>query len=100
METTIGHETSEHLSHALGEAAVRMWSRLPHDIQQHLFEEVIASRGNRSGRSSPSFCTNSMREPRPQSKRERSPNRTAWAAKEISLKVKPAAFSSTRPGER
>jgi hypothetical protein len=45
METTIGHETSEHLSHALGEAAVRMWSRLPHDIQQHLFEEVIASRG-------------------------------------------------------
>jgi hypothetical protein len=42
---TVGHQTSEHLSYALGEAAIRMWSRLPHAVQQQLFEEAIASRG-------------------------------------------------------
>jgi hypothetical protein len=35
------HETSEQLSRALGEAVVRMWSHLPHDIQYHLFEDTL-----------------------------------------------------------
>jgi hypothetical protein len=35
----------ELLSHALGEAVVRIWGGLPKPVQQHLFEEVITSRG-------------------------------------------------------
>ena len=35
------HETSEQLSRALGEAVVRMWSHLPHDIQYRLFEDTL-----------------------------------------------------------
>jgi len=42
---TIGQKTEERLTHALGEAVVRVWSRLPHDVQHELFEEAIASRG-------------------------------------------------------
>jgi hypothetical protein len=37
----IGHETSEQLSRALGAAVIRLWSYLPHDVQYHLFEDVI-----------------------------------------------------------
>jgi hypothetical protein len=39
------HETSEQLSRALGEAVVKLWSRLPQDIQHSLFEEVAMLRG-------------------------------------------------------
>ena len=35
------HEISEQLSRALGNAVVRLWSYLPHDVQYHLFEDVI-----------------------------------------------------------
>ena len=30
---------------ALGEAVVKMWSKLPHDVQQHLFEQAVTSHG-------------------------------------------------------
>lgn len=30
---------------ALGEAVVKMWSKLPQDVQQHLFEKAVASHG-------------------------------------------------------
>ena len=39
------HETSEQLSRALGEAVVKLWSRLPQDIQHSLFEEVATLHG-------------------------------------------------------
>jgi len=37
------HETSEHLARALGEAVIRIWGRLPHDIQHTLFEQAATS---------------------------------------------------------
>jgi hypothetical protein len=41
----IPQHNPEQLSHALGEAVVRIWGGLPQPVQQHLFEEVITSRG-------------------------------------------------------
>jgi hypothetical protein len=41
--------TSEQLSRALGEAVVRIWSRLPQEVQHNLFEEAIASHGAEHG---------------------------------------------------
>ena len=38
-------ETAEQFARALGYAVVRNWSRLPHDVQDHLFEEVVTSQG-------------------------------------------------------
>ena len=38
-------ETQEQVIGALGRAIVKLWSQLPHDIQQHLFEEAIRSEG-------------------------------------------------------
>jgi hypothetical protein len=38
-------QNSDQLAHALGEAVVRLWSRLPHDVQQRLFEEAISAHG-------------------------------------------------------
>jgi hypothetical protein len=35
----------EHFSRALGEAVVRIWSYLPHDVQHHLFEEAVVAQG-------------------------------------------------------
>jgi hypothetical protein len=37
----IAQETSAQLSRALGEAVIRLWSYMPHDVQYHLFEDVI-----------------------------------------------------------
>ena len=39
------HQTSEQLSRALGEAVVKLWSRLPQDMQHDLFEEAVTLRG-------------------------------------------------------
>jgi len=39
--------TAEELPHALGQAVVRIWGRLPHDVQQEIFEEAITARGER-----------------------------------------------------
>jgi hypothetical protein len=36
---------TEQLTRALGEAVIRMWSDLPQDVQNHLFQEVVASQG-------------------------------------------------------
>ena len=38
-------DTQERVFGALGKAVVRVWSQLPHDIQQHLFEEAVTSQG-------------------------------------------------------
>ena len=37
--------SQEQLSRALGEAVIRIWSRLPHEIQHDLFEEALACEG-------------------------------------------------------
>ena len=37
--------TAEQFTSALGEAVVRVWSRLPQDVQHHLFEHAVTSRG-------------------------------------------------------
>jgi hypothetical protein len=36
---------AEELTRALGEAVVRIWSNLPKDVQNHLFQEAVSSRG-------------------------------------------------------
>jgi hypothetical protein len=38
-------EPKEVLVRALGEAVVRIWSKLPQAVQQHLFEEAVMSHG-------------------------------------------------------
>jgi len=38
-------EPKELICRALGEAVVRTWSKLPQAVQQHLFEEAVASHG-------------------------------------------------------
>jgi hypothetical protein len=40
-------ETSIQISLALGEAVVRSWDRLPHDVQRALFEQTVSSHGER-----------------------------------------------------
>jgi hypothetical protein len=37
--------TKEQLTHALGEAVIRIWSHLPQEVQDHLFKEAVASQG-------------------------------------------------------
>ena len=44
----IAHEISEQAARALGDAVVRMWGRLPADLQNRLFERRSARRTNRS----------------------------------------------------
>jgi hypothetical protein len=36
---------TEQLTQALGDAVIRIWSDLPRDVQDRLFKEVVASRG-------------------------------------------------------
>jgi len=33
------------LTHALGEAVIRIWSNLPQDVQNHLFQEAVTCQG-------------------------------------------------------
>jgi hypothetical protein len=37
-------EAAEQFSRALGDAVVRMWGQLPHDLQNRLFEEAVTCR--------------------------------------------------------
>lgn len=39
----IAIEVSDQLARALGDAVVRMWGRLPADLQNRLFEEAVSS---------------------------------------------------------
>jgi hypothetical protein len=39
----IALETSEQFSRALGDAVIRIWSRLPPNLQNQLFEEAVTS---------------------------------------------------------
>jgi hypothetical protein len=43
----IALETSQQLSRALGDAVVRIWGRLPADLQNRLFEEALSSQDDR-----------------------------------------------------
>ena len=36
---------TEHLTRALGEAVIRIWSNLPQEVQNHLFQEAVTSQG-------------------------------------------------------
>jgi hypothetical protein len=36
---------TEQLTRALGEAVIRIWSNLPQDVQNHLFQEAVMSQG-------------------------------------------------------
>ena len=39
------NETSDQFARVLGDAVVRTWSRLPHDIQQLIFEQAVSAHG-------------------------------------------------------
>jgi hypothetical protein len=41
------HDTPDDFSRALGQAIIKMWGQLPHDVQFHLFEQTVASQGER-----------------------------------------------------
>jgi hypothetical protein len=36
---------TDQLTRALGEAVIRMWSNLPQDVQNHLFQEAVSWQG-------------------------------------------------------
>ena len=36
---------TDQLTRALGEAVVRIWSNLPQEVQNHLFQEAVTSQG-------------------------------------------------------
>ena len=36
---------TDQLTRALGDAVIRIWSNLPQDVQNHLFQEAVASQG-------------------------------------------------------
>jgi hypothetical protein len=44
----LSNEAKEKVFHALGESVVKIWSRLPQDIQHHLFEGAVGSQGESS----------------------------------------------------
>jgi len=37
--------TADQLTRALGEAVVRIWSNLPQDVQNHLFQAAVTFQG-------------------------------------------------------
>ena len=37
--------TADQLTRALGEAVIPIWSNLPQDVQNHLFQEAVMSQG-------------------------------------------------------
>jgi hypothetical protein len=38
-------ELREQLARALGEAVIKLWSKLPHDVQHDVFEEALTVEG-------------------------------------------------------
>jgi hypothetical protein len=42
---SIPDDTVQQLRRALGDAVIRRWSTLPHDVQHDLFEEAVKSHG-------------------------------------------------------
>jgi hypothetical protein len=38
-------DANDELNCALGEAVIKLWSRLPHDVQHRLFEAAVTARG-------------------------------------------------------
>ena len=41
--------TTDRISRALGDAVVRIWAGLPHDLQSQLFDEVVAENEEMKG---------------------------------------------------
>jgi hypothetical protein len=41
--------STDRISRALGDAVVRMWAGLPHDLQSRLFDEVVAENEEMKG---------------------------------------------------
>ena len=41
--------TTDRISRAMGDAVVRVWGRLPHDLQSQLFDEVVAENEEMKG---------------------------------------------------
>ena len=54
-------EAQEQVIGALGRAIVKLWSQLPHDFQQHLFEEAVRSEGESVRRQVAVFSITSIR---------------------------------------
>jgi hypothetical protein len=42
---SIDPTTRDQITRALGEAVVRIWSNLPQDVQNHLFQEAVTTQG-------------------------------------------------------
>jgi hypothetical protein len=57
-------EVDDRLFLALGRAASRLWSDLPQEFQQRLFEEAVMFRVRHSGSPSRSICTTNTSEQR------------------------------------
>ncbi len=45
MVDPIPSVTADQFTRALGEAVIRTWSNLPHEVQNHLFQEAVTSQG-------------------------------------------------------
>ena len=52
---------TDQLTRALGEAVIRVWSNLPQDVQNHLFQEAVSSQGEAINLNLPSSCMTSIR---------------------------------------
>lgn len=72
-------ETSEQLARALGEAVIRIWGRLPHDVQHTLFEQAATSQAEDIRAQLAICCMTSTRARPLQSKPRPCWSRTAWA---------------------
>ena len=81
MSVTV-HQTSEQLSRALGEAVVKLWSRLPQDIQHALFEEAATRRGEAIRPQLAVFLHDITRAPAPRWRRAPCWSRIVWAGDE------------------
>ena len=55
---------TEQLTRALGEAVIRIWSNLPQDVQNHLFQEAVCRKASPYDHSLRSSSTISIHEPR------------------------------------
>ena len=45
MVDLIPNVTADQFTRALGDAVIRIWSNLPQEVQNHLFQEAVTSQG-------------------------------------------------------
>jgi len=77
----LSHESSQLIARTLGEAIVRMWSRLPQDVQHDLFEETMNSLDGTMRSKLAIFCTESIHEQAAHLQPDRWSSRIASAAR-------------------